>query len=153
MKGKNMKYLLKIVAITILSLAICLPLAQAANVTPTPPPASAASIRTPADVLNHWFRQFSKAPEWAALKQLDESRDLPPAILMRLCATYILDEFPDLTLLQLADMEPRLKLVPADGGLHLVLDAMTHDGEIRLQIDCSKGILMDVKSTSGGGNG
>lgn len=153
MKGNDMKKLLRLVAITILSLTISLPLAQAANVTPTLPPASAASIRTPGDVLNHWFRQYNEAPEWAALKQLDESRDLPPAILMRLCATYILDEFPDLTLLQLADMEPRLKLVPAEGGQHLVLDAMTHDGEIRLQVDCASGFLMDVKSTSGGGNG
>mgnify|MGYP001028967606 FL=1 len=148
-----MKKLMRIFMISILCLSFALPLTQAANVTPTPPPASAATIRTIEDALNHWFRQYHKAPEWAALKQLEENRDLPPAILMRLCATYILDEFPDLTLLQLADMEPRLKLVSAEGGLHLVLDAMTHDGEIRLQIDCSKGILMDVKSTSGGGNG
>ena len=148
-----MKNLIKLLLVSILSLAICLPLAQAANVTPTPPPASAATIRTLEDALDHWFRQYHKDPAWAALKQLDESRDLPPAILMRLCATYILDEFPDLTLLQLADMEPRLKLVPAEGGQHLVLDAMTHDGEIRLQVDCASGFLMDVKSTSGGGNG
>lgn len=149
-----MKNILKTALVMILCLSVCMPLAQAqVNTTPTPPPAGAATIRTLEDALNHWFRQYNNASEWATLKGLDESRDLPPTILMRLCATYILDEFPDLTLLQLADMEPRLKLVPADGGQHLVLDAMTHDGEIRLQVDCASGFLMDVKSTVGGGNG
>lgn len=92
------------------------------------------------------------SPQWASLKSVKEGQSLPTLILLRLAITYNLDEYPGLTLTQMADFEPRIEAKEVNGRLVWEYRSMTIDGDIYLSIDALTGVLLKVE-TSKGGNG
>lgn len=121
--------------------------------TPTPPPKGTAAVETIQDVLDNWMMHYASSADWAVLKKLDESSDLSSQVLVRLCATYVMDAYPKLSMQQLADLEPRLEMEASENHKLLILLAMTNDGDIFLKVDCTSGILIEAQTSNPGGNG
>lgn len=125
---------------------------EQAPATPTPPPQAEKEPLSPSLLIEKWM----KPSEYGSVSFPEDlvKGTLAPEVLTRIAFTYIMDQYPDMTLEDFDKiLVPDLLIEKENGQPVFHFGSGLTDGGFRITLDAVGGTVLEMSVDSGGGNG